>query len=91
MHAAPVTPLRPMTDSLQRFVGMSRSLTRVPAFPAVSFHMLSLVQDLISILMVDVVCRELPFLKHSQDFQASYLLFQKCVHEVHTILFFHSK
>lgn len=50
MHAAPVTRLRPIADSLQGFVGKPTSLTRVPAVPAVSFHMLSLVQDLTNLM-----------------------------------------
>ena len=57
MRVPPVTRSGPIADSLQRFVERFRGFTCVLGFPAVSVHMLSLLQDLKNLLVIGVLCR----------------------------------
>lgn len=85
MHTAPVTRL-PIVGSLQGSLGWFRSLIPVLGFQAVSLHMLPLCKDLMNLLHVSVVCRELQFCEQNQEFEASQLPLQKCVCRVYTCL-----
>lgn len=68
------------------FFGVVQKFDSCPGISSSKLAHAALCKDLMNLLHVSVVCRELQFCEQNQEFEASQLPLQKCVCRVYTCL-----